>query len=152
MLYGGRIRCFGKICVGGGYEQTEQTYRYMQDAVTAKKLYVDRGASQWPAVFAADILISDASSLIESFMMLQKPVILTQRMEKETHMDAVIQKASSQKQLAQAISYLLKNGDERQEIRRRWMNRNYFLPSGGQCVAGRLAEELERELFQENDG
>ena len=137
---------------GGGYEQTEQTYRCMQDAVTAKKLYVDRGDSQWPAVFAADILISDASSLIESFMMLQKPVILTQRVEKETHMDAVIHKASSQRQLAQAISHLMKNGDERQEIRRRWMNRNYFLPSGGQCVAGRLAEELERELFQENDG
>lgn len=137
---------------GGGDEQTDQMNRYMHDAITAGKLYVDRGSSQWPAVFAADILISDASSLIESFLMLQKPVMLTQRTEKETQMDPVIYKASSLKQLEQAISDLIKNGDKLQGMRRRFVEQNYFLLPSGQCVAQRLVDELERELFQGESG
>lgn len=129
---------------GGGYKYMDQIRMLIKDAVHAERLYVDNGSSQWPAVFASDLLISDASSLIETWMIYNKPLILTQRTGKETPVDHVVRKASALEELERAVADWLQNGDSLREIRKHWIEQNYYLPPKGQSTADKILEEIEK--------
>ena len=96
----------------------EKMDMYINIAVKKKKLYVDKGSSQWPAIFAADILVSDPSSLIESWIIYNKPVILTTNNKKKMPMDNVIYHATTLEELKVAIFSVI-NKDIFLDLRRK---------------------------------
>ena len=59
----------------------------MINGFSADRLYLDTQISQWPAVFASDLLVSDLSGIIESYLLTNKPIAVTTRgkIEIETH-------------------------------------------------------------------
>ena len=65
----------------------------------SENLYFDIGKSQWPAVFASDVLISDASGVVESYMITRKPIILTLRENQQNMLNDVVYRAADFKEL-----------------------------------------------------
>lgn len=120
----------------------------IKKGIDTGRLYVDRTNSQWPAIFASDILVSDSSSLIESWIIYNKPLILTLRKSMATLLDNILYKAMSLNELEQAIHSIIENGDELYDIRRKWVSENYYLQDGYKGTAKKLFEEIENGVFK----
>ncbi|MCM1219175.1 MAG: hypothetical protein NC548_32240 [Lachnospiraceae bacterium] len=130
------------------YPCINQIESLIADGKQTGRLFVDKSGSQWPAVFASDILVSDSSSLIESWVIYNKPLILTTRRAATTPMDGILYKSASLQELKNAVGDIVENGDRLYEKRKKWLAENYYLPEPGETVAGRLLAEIENDFAE----
>lgn len=132
------------------YECYEAVLAMKKNAEEAGKMYFDQGESQWVSIFASDVLISDPSSIIGSFVPLKKPVILTMLKEEETVVDEMVYKVTSFQALQKQVAYMIEGKDEMQERREKYIQDNYFLPEGDMSVGEKVVRYIDDNFLCEN--
>lgn len=125
------------------YSCFEKVQEIMQTLEKENKLYFDNASSQWVSIFTADVLISDMSSLVESFVPPRKPIILTMKKEEDTALDNMLYKVSCFEELKGIIANLAMDIDVMKSQREQFIQDNYFLPENGMSVAKRLIQYIE---------
>lgn len=125
------------------YGYYQKVHEIVQALEKENKLYFDNTTSQWVSIFSADVLISDMSSLIESFVPSRKPVILTIRKMESTALDKMMYKVSSFEELKDVITNLANHIDVMKTQREQFIHDNYFLPDNETSVAKRLITYIE---------
>lgn len=134
------------------FECNGMVHVFKKAAEEAGILYFDESDSQWVSVLAADVLISDPSSLIESFVPLRRPVILTMREKEENMMEDMVYQVASFEELSERVKSLASGADEKKEMREKYIRDNYFLPENetDACVGERIVQFIEDSLVYKN--
>ena len=118
----------------------------MINGFSADRLYLDTQISQWPAVFASDLLVSDLSGIIESYLLTNKPIAVTTRGKIEIETHGVFCQTWDLKSLTDFLSGQLKDGDLLSKVREQYVRDNYFR-SETRTVAQRLLEVIRQEFL-----
>lgn len=132
------------------YECYLSVLQMIENARNVENMYFDQGNSQWVSILSADVLISDPSSIIGSFVPMKKPIILTMLKEEETVVDEIVYKVTSYQELRQQVADMTVGKDERKEHREAYIQNNYFLPEGGMSVGEKVVRYIEENLMGEN--
>jgi len=105
------------------------------------KLYLDTGESQWPAVFVSDLLISDVSGVIESYILTSKPIVLTTKGNILIQSKDILYHAWGFKSLVQVLQSFREAGDWLFDKRMHYIKENYFMDAG-KSVAEKIVDVM----------
>lgn len=124
------------------YEQV----MHMVNSLSDHQIYLDTEIAQWPAVFASDLLVSDSSGIIESYILTNKPIAVTTKGKVKIETHGVLCQVWDFNSLTDFLSELLTDGDLLSEARKKYVRDNYFMAET-RTVAQRLLEVIEREFL-----
>lgn len=116
-----------------------------EDAKRSTNIYLDEYENQWPAIWLSDAMISDSSGVIETFVITNKPILMTVRKKSSANNIKYLYLADKFEEVVDFIVNIESGKDTMYEQRTGYVQDNYFLPVDT-SVAELIVNEMENEL------